>query len=47
MPYEEAIYLAELAVERDIDQIIQDADDALMLEAWSRIDMSIMATLVA
>ena len=54
MPYYEAIYQAELIIDdldaealRSCDQAIQDANDALMLEAYARIDMSIMATLVA
>ena len=41
------IAFAEIQSERAIDQIIQDADDALMLEAWSRIDAYIAAERVA
>ena len=43
----EMIALAEFQTEREINQIIQDADDALMLEAWSRIDAHICAERVA
>lgn len=32
------IALAEFETEREIEAMIQGADDALMFEAWSRID---------
>ena len=47
MPTYEMIALAEFQTEREIEQVIQDADDALMLEAWSRIDAHICAERVA
>lgn len=47
VPTYEMIALAEFQTEREIEQVIQDADDALMLEAWSRIDAHICAERVA
>ena len=47
MPTYEMIALAEIQTEREIEQIIQDAEDALMLEAWARIDAHIRAERVA
>ena len=41
------VALAEVQTEREIEQTIQDADDAIMLEAWSRIDAFIAAERVA
>ena len=44
---EEMMEITGSRVERLIDQILQEADDALMLEAWSRIDAFIAAERVA
>jgi hypothetical protein len=41
------VAFAEVLVEREIEQIIQDADDAAMLEVWSRIDGYVAADRVA
>ena len=47
MPTYEMIALAEFKTEREIEREIQAADDALMFEAWSRIDGHIRAERVA
>ena len=41
------IALAEFQSEREIEEIVQGADDALMFEAWSRTDAHIRAERVA
>jgi len=41
------VALAEIQTEREIEQIIQDADDKATLEAWSRLDSYIAAERVA
>ena len=43
----EMIALAEFQTEREIEKIIRDAEDALMLEAWSHTDAHIRAERVA
>lgn len=43
----EMIALAEFQTEREIEQIIQAADDAIMFEAWSRCDGFVAAERVA
>ena len=47
MPTYEMVALAEFQTEREIEQIIRDADDSIMFEAWSRMDRFIAAERVA
>lgn len=47
MPSYEMVALAEFLTEREIEEIMQGADDALMLEAWSRTDAHIRGERVA
>ena len=47
VPTYEMVAFAEFRTEQEIEQIIRDADDSIMFEAWSRMDRFIAAERVA